>query len=286
MAQKVVYSRITKEVEGPKYVSQNFKTSLKSVPPKINRHTDKIIYEALAQIGPANRTRLCQKTDIPRTTMFEGLKRLIENGFIREFTVRSEKASRGRPQKYYETIDPSSDHKNREDTQEEIIRNLLIYTPEIDVFCAKLADLGPVPISRTSMDLFGSSDEIEAFVTQQSLFYQVALGQGDTPAEGLFGPFPVKAHRDKLAYVYSFTNYDSTVSDPRLVSGTHAIVVIIFPENLELFFPSRKKMQAAITSILENIGDLSKLPHNFASQIRNKTTLLLHSNSALSILGY
>ncbi|MFX1512666.1 MAG: helix-turn-helix domain-containing protein [Promethearchaeota archaeon] len=285
MAQKVVHSRVIKELEAPKYASQNLKTSSKLTPPKINKNTDRTIYETLAQIGPTNRTILCQKTGIPRTTLFESLKRLLNTGFIREFTVRSERPSRGRPPVYYEIIDPNFDSNNPNYSQEEIIRNLLIYTPEIDVFCAKLADRGPEPFSQTCMDPFGSSADITQFVTQQSLFYQVALGQGDSPAEGLFGPFPVKGHLHKLAYVYSFEIFDSTVSDPRLVSQTHAIVAIIFPEKLESYFPSRKKMQTGIASIVQSISDLSQVPKNFATQIRNKITLLLHSNSALSILG-
>ncbi|MFX1514018.1 MAG: response regulator [Promethearchaeota archaeon] len=152
----------------------------------------------------------------------------------------------------------------------------------IEVFCAKFADKGPLPISHTPMKSFGSREKVQRFVTHQSMFYQVAVGQGHLPAEGLFGPFPVRGYPDKLSFVYSFKIYDSSVTDPRLVLETHAIVCTVFDEKFESYFPPRKRIEEEISSILENVEDLAKIPKNFASLIKSRLPRLLKANLEVS----
>ncbi|MFX1513675.1 MAG: hypothetical protein ACFFCQ_13915, partial [Promethearchaeota archaeon] len=151
-------------------------------------------------------------------------------------------------------------------------------TKELDVFCAKFSDVGTIPLQHTSMEAFGSSEDAEAFITYQAMFYQVAVGHGDQPAQGLFGPFPVRGHPNRLSYIYSFTCYDSTLTDPRLSIHTHAIIVIIFHEYLEIYFPPRKTIEALILPILKKVKDFSKLPDNFVNQIQEAIISLLRLN--------
>jgi predicted transcriptional regulator len=245
----------------------------------IQRPTDRKIYKALLHTGSINRDDLTAKTGIPRTTVFESLKRLIDLGFVREFIVRSETARRGRPKKFYKVITVPIEDYSIDYAYSQAFANMFTHLKDIDIFISKMSDIGPVPTTRTSMKSFGSPDEIEHIVTQQSIFYQVALGQGDSPAEGLFGPFPIRSHPDRLAYVYSFRCFDSTVMDSRMNNHTHAILVITFHNELETHFPSRRKVESQLAPLVQDIADLSHLPEKFACHIQSRVIGLLKSNS-------
>ncbi|MFX0211900.1 MAG: response regulator [Candidatus Hodarchaeota archaeon] len=155
------------------------------------------------------------------------------------------------------------------------IEDLKRITKEINVYCAKFTGAGMIiPLSYTSLSIFSSDEEARRFIVYQSTYLQVVLGPPDIAPEGLFGPFPMRGHPDKLSFLYSFKNYDSSITDPRLEQA-HAVIVIVFQTDLEPSLPPRKKIEEIITPLLQNITDLAGIPKNLASQVWEKFTQLL-----------
>lgn len=48
--------------------------------------------------GPSTRDQLVKKLETPRTTVYDGLKNLIESGTVIKYPFHVENAKRGRPQ--------------------------------------------------------------------------------------------------------------------------------------------------------------------------------------------
>jgi predicted transcriptional regulator len=70
----------------------------------ITNQTDLNVLEALLQIQPATRASLCEKTGIPRTTIYDALTRLILKKVVTKYSVPGK--SKGRPKVYYKTVHP------------------------------------------------------------------------------------------------------------------------------------------------------------------------------------
>ncbi|MFW9779665.1 MAG: helix-turn-helix domain-containing protein [Candidatus Heimdallarchaeota archaeon] len=70
----------------------------------ITNQTDLTVLEALLQLQPATRASLCEKTGIPRTTIYDALTRLILKRIVTKYSVPGR--SKGRPKVYYKTVNP------------------------------------------------------------------------------------------------------------------------------------------------------------------------------------
>ncbi|MFX1511913.1 MAG: response regulator [Promethearchaeota archaeon] len=149
-------------------------------------------------------------------------------------------------------------------------------TEGINVFCAQFTAIGIKPLSYTPMKMFSSDEEVKRFVIYQSTYYLLALGQPDSAAEGIFGPLPMRGHPDKLSFLISYKGYDSTVAP--ILAETHAICVIFFPVDLEFYLPPRRTIREGIMPIIQEVSDLSEIPQNFASKIKEKVNLIIRSN--------
>jgi predicted ArsR family transcriptional regulator len=55
--------------------------------------------------GPLTRNQLCQKLDMPRTTIYDGLKTLIRRNEVKKYPVFATERSRGRPQVLFALLD-------------------------------------------------------------------------------------------------------------------------------------------------------------------------------------
>jgi len=59
------------------------------------------ILETIDNNGPITRSELCKHTNLPRTTIYDQLKRMLDDGTLTTFTRKTKE--RGRPSVYYTT---------------------------------------------------------------------------------------------------------------------------------------------------------------------------------------
>ena len=55
--------------------------------------------------GPLTRDQLVKKMDVPRTTIYDGLKKLIMRNEVRKYPFYQAERSRGRPQVMFSLLD-------------------------------------------------------------------------------------------------------------------------------------------------------------------------------------
>jgi len=65
-----------------------------------SNHNDKVVFEAVKLNQPINRSGLCQLTNIPRSTVYDALNRLMLNKLV--LKSKEQRTSRGRPSVFYE----------------------------------------------------------------------------------------------------------------------------------------------------------------------------------------
>jgi predicted transcriptional regulator len=68
----------------------------------ITNKTDVQVVEALLKIQPATRMDLCEKTGIPRTTIYDALTRLMLKRVVSKYSTPSK--GKGRPKVYYRIV--------------------------------------------------------------------------------------------------------------------------------------------------------------------------------------
>lgn len=66
----------------------------------ITNKTDQVVLGALRENQPATRKDLCEKTGIPRTTIYDALTRLILKKVVIQFSTP--RKSKGRPKVFYQ----------------------------------------------------------------------------------------------------------------------------------------------------------------------------------------
>jgi|SRR5271157_5050106 len=60
---------------------------------------------AILKDGPHTRDQLVKKMDVPRTTIYDGLRRLIMHNEVKKFPLFATERSRGRPQVLFSLLD-------------------------------------------------------------------------------------------------------------------------------------------------------------------------------------
>lgn len=68
----------------------------------ITNKTDQVVLGALRENQPATRKDLCEKTGIPRTTIYDALTRLILKKVVVKFSPP--RKSKGRPKVFYRIV--------------------------------------------------------------------------------------------------------------------------------------------------------------------------------------
>ncbi|MHA2243755.1 MAG: helix-turn-helix domain-containing protein [Candidatus Hodarchaeales archaeon] len=68
----------------------------------ITNKTDLLVLVALSEIQPSTRKGLCNKTGIPRTTIYDALTRLILKKIVIKYSTPSK--SKGRPKVFYRIV--------------------------------------------------------------------------------------------------------------------------------------------------------------------------------------
>ncbi len=71
----------------------------------LDNKTDVMVLSALKEFQPATRMDLCEKTGIPRTTIYDSLTRLMLKNVVTKYS-KSGKA-KGRPKVFYQVIQES-----------------------------------------------------------------------------------------------------------------------------------------------------------------------------------
>ncbi|UCE13198.1 MAG: hypothetical protein JSV04_13550 [Candidatus Heimdallarchaeota archaeon] len=72
---------------------------LNSLTKLVTNETDKIVLKALVDGQPATRMQLCERTGIPRTTIYDALTRLILKKVVIKYSNPNK--TKGRPKVFY-----------------------------------------------------------------------------------------------------------------------------------------------------------------------------------------
>ncbi|MFX1512998.1 MAG: helix-turn-helix domain-containing protein [Promethearchaeota archaeon] len=66
----------------------------------LGNQTDKVVFHTLNEFQPLTRSELVKITNIPRSTLYDSLSRLILRGAVRKYPEK--RSTPGRPKVYYE----------------------------------------------------------------------------------------------------------------------------------------------------------------------------------------
>ena len=98
-----------------------------------------------------------------------------------------------------------------------------------------------------TLPFLNPEDNQDAFLRRLGAFHMTIVGQGDTYAEGLFGPLPVYGYPDYLSYVFSFLMADPTIEDERSGGITYSLMVLFFPKDFSIAISSYYSIQEILT---------------------------------------
>lgn len=89
-------------VEGRAQFPSRLKSTDGRGKPAIIKELDRKILEILRKEGPLTRPRLMSITGIPRSTLYDGLWRLILKGYVMSYS--EDRKLRGRPKTYFAAV--------------------------------------------------------------------------------------------------------------------------------------------------------------------------------------
>lgn len=76
--------------------------------------------------------------------------------------------------------------------------------------------------------------------TKIGVFFMTAVGQGNSPNQGLFGPLPFPGNNDYESIVYSCFVNDSDNIDPRANGQSYCLIVLSFAKTFEPYYGNRQ----------------------------------------------
>ncbi len=231
-----------------KSVSKISKPEKSVLSPILKNNNQKIIFETLRELGAATRAEIVDRIGIPRTTVFDALTKLVTMGWVTRSTISPGKGKKGRSKAVYSIhANPSPFSSLNEGVSRSI---------PLGIFIATFIDIGPVPLVSEGMDILHKNEEgIETFLKRQSIYIHVALGQGDTPMRGLFGPLPVRGHPELLAFAYGFYATDKNLTDPRLQERSFGVLSLILEKKNEETLPRRVELEKTLDRLFSSVKD-------------------------------
>ncbi|MHA2296410.1 MAG: hypothetical protein ACXAEU_14985 [Candidatus Hodarchaeales archaeon] len=91
---------------------------------------------------------------------------------------------------------------------------------------------GPAPLPSGDKKLPFATEKTEEVMTKLGMFYQIAVGQGDCYAEGMYGPLPA-LDSEYHCLIYASTAVDPQQKDPRMKGWTYLITCFFYHSALE-----------------------------------------------------
>ncbi|MFX1533800.1 MAG: hypothetical protein ACFFDI_06160, partial [Promethearchaeota archaeon] len=134
----------------------------------------------------------------------------------------------------------------------------------------KLTDSGPEVMLSEILPFLNPEDDQDAFLRRLGAFHMTIVGQGDTYAEGLFGPLPVYGYPDYLSYVFSFLMADPTLEDERSAGITYSLIVLFFPKDFSVAVSSYYSIQEIFNSTIRMLDDVIDINESFFAALREE----------------
>ncbi|MFX1252937.1 MAG: hypothetical protein ACFFCZ_15125 [Promethearchaeota archaeon] len=140
----------------------------------------------------------------------------------------------------------------------------------------KLTDSGPEVMLSEILPFLNPEDDQDSFLRRLGAFHMTIVGQGDTYAEGLFGPLPVYGFPDYLSYVFSFLMADPTLEDERSAGITYSLMVLFFPKDFSVAISSYYSIQEIFNSAIRMLDDVNDINDAFFAALREELITGLH----------
>ena len=146
---------------------------------------------------------------------------------------------------------------------------------EIRSVLFKMADVGPIPVIAEPLSDFLSKENTQTELNQVllqklALFYTVALGQGNSPNYGLYGPLPIPDYPGYVALAYSFKISDRNAKDHRMKGTTFAILSFLIPEAFIPFFTERPQIVEYLDHFILKLSDISDITMEWFHTVKQK----------------
>ncbi len=221
-------------------------------------HNVKKVFQVLRELGIANRAEITRKTGIARTTVYDALCKLTSMDWVIKFSRSPSKGKKGRPQTFYRinTAPPISIPAKTP---------LKTTTIPMGLFIVKFVDKRPVLLIDEGLHIL-NTDKIgkEDFFKRHSGYYQIGLGQGQSPMKGFYGPVPVCDHSHLLAYLYGFFVQDegTSVAASRPNKQSLGCMILLIDKSHEQYLPTRVKLEKILNRLfrtVQNVKDINRM---------------------------
>jgi hypothetical protein len=124
--------------------------------------------------------------------------------------------------------------------------------------------IGPTIHAVEQIDL--SDDSQYRLLTQISILYSVALGQGQGYHEGLFGPLPYGA--DLRSIIFTCSMQDPTANRQKYKKQAYILFCLVFPPKMVPFFYDREKLNRIFEVHTKSINKVSDITTGFLTNLR------------------
>ncbi|MFX0116528.1 MAG: hypothetical protein ACFFB3_18410 [Candidatus Hodarchaeota archaeon] len=115
------------------------------------------------------------------------------------------------------------------------------------------------------------ADDVEQTIfLKMGIYYITALGQGNTPKMGLYGPLPAPELEDYMSMVFSFIINDRSCTDPRTKGKTYAFIVMTIPEGLVHLFSNRGAVSKSCKDMLIGVTDIRDIGLNMLKRLKHR----------------
>ncbi|UYP47110.1 Photosystem I assembly protein Ycf3 [Candidatus Lokiarchaeum ossiferum] len=139
----------------------------------------------------------------------------------------------------------------------------------------EMSDLGPIPVISESVEhllpMDQSNETLNAVLLQKlALLYTIAIGQGNSPNYGLFGPLPIPDYSGYVALTYSFKIHDQKIQDARMKEKTFAVLCFLMPEDFVPFFSERDQIIKHLNEAISDLSDIGEITLEWIRGIKQK----------------
>ena len=136
-----------------------------------------------------------------------------------------------------------------------------------------MGDQGPEPVLTEVLPFIDESETDVLFnevLLKIGFYYSPALGQGDAPSVGLFGPLPIPKVDDYLGIAHSFFIKDPSNKDPRMRGNSYSFIVFFVPKTLIRLFTNREEMSRIIEGSLSEIEQIDEINLDFLKRLKRE----------------
>ena len=139
----------------------------------------------------------------------------------------------------------------------------------------EMSDLGPIPVISERVEellpMDRSNETLNAVLLQKlALLYTIAIGQGNSPNYGLYGPLPIPDYSGYVALTYSFKIHDQKIQDARMKEKTFAVLCFLMPEEFVPFFSERDQIIQHLDEAILDLTEIGEITLNWIRGVKQK----------------